>query len=642
MSVVNESQIPLGGRTKSFVHEWKRLTKDNFIINCIRGCRINFIEPPSQVSIPHQIHFNNTELAALDAIIRECVADKIIEPCEFEEGDYLNTVFLVHKRESTPENPSFRLILNMKSLNKKYVRFTHHKMHSLQTCIDLMEEQCFMASIDLRQAFHTIPMHPDYTKYLKFMIKDRVYKYLVMPMGFRDAPRLFCKILKPVLAHLRSKGHLSSIYIDDFFLMGKTADECKTNVHNTLELLLSLGFDISDKSCLIPTQQLPHLGFLINSATMTVSLTELKIKQIAQLITYKINKPFITVKELSSVIGTLVATFPGVEYGQLHYRHLECLKIASLRESKNYKRKVHFTAACKDELRWWLTEGLFSHKVISHGNPAFVVQTDASGRGWGALLLKHNSNTKGQWSSEEQTLHINVLELKAAILGTKALCCNLKNCHLQIQLDNSTAVTYINNMGGTHSRVCDALARELISWGKERNIWISATHIAGVSNKAADDLSRKFNDDIEWMLEKNLFIEICTKFGCPEVDLFASRINYQLPKYFSFYPDSEAMGIDAFRHEWKMFPYLFPPFNLIPRCLRKLREDSTEKAIMIVPLWKVAPWWPKLQKMLLKPPHLLKASPSIVRLPNNKSKRHPLFPKTRLIAVLLSGNVSLT
>ena len=36
-----------------------------------------------------------------------------------------------------------------------------------------MEEQCFMASIDLRQAFNTISMHPDNTKYLKFMIKDQ-------------------------------------------------------------------------------------------------------------------------------------------------------------------------------------------------------------------------------------------------------------------------------------------------------------------------------------------------------------------------------------------------------------------------------------------------------------------------------------
>ena len=69
----------------------------------------------------------------------------------------------------------------------------------------------------------------------------------------------------------------------------------------------------------------------------------------------------------------------------------------------------------------------------------------------------------------------------------------------------------------------------------------------------------------------------------PDIDLFASRINHQLPKYISFLPDSEAFAIDAFSHQWNMFAYIFPPFNLIPRVLSKLQEDKTEKALVIVP-----------------------------------------------------------
>ena len=65
-------------------------------------------------------------------------------------------------------------------------------------------------------------MDPDFTKYLKFEILGRVFKFLVLPMGFRDSPRLFCKILKPVLSFLRKKGFISSIYIDDIFVMGNS------------------------------------------------------------------------------------------------------------------------------------------------------------------------------------------------------------------------------------------------------------------------------------------------------------------------------------------------------------------------------------------------------------------------------------
>ena len=85
----------------------------------------------------------------------------------------------------------------------------------------------------------------------------------------------------------------------------------------------------------------------------------------------------------------------------------------------------------------------------------------------------------------------------AAKLGIQALCGHLQNCHLQIQLDNQTAVSYIKNMGGTHSTSCNTISKELIIWCQEKHIWLSSCHIAGVSNVIADDLSRDLNEDIE-------------------------------------------------------------------------------------------------------------------------------------------------
>ena len=67
----------------------------------------------------------------------------------------------------------------------------------------------------------------------------------------------------------------------------------------------------------------------------------------------------------------------------------------------------------------------------------------------------NGKNTTGMWDDEERCLHINELELKAAYMGVLSLCKDLTNCHLRPRLDNSTAVAYINNMGGTHSPECN-------------------------------------------------------------------------------------------------------------------------------------------------------------------------------------------
>ena len=119
----------------------------------------------------------------------------------------------------------------------------------------------------------------------------------------------------------------------------------------------------------------------------------------------------------------------------------------------NYESKVLLSNKCKQEIRWWIQEGLDSEKMISHGNPIYFLRSDSSGFAWGAQTLHNGKKTQGFWDISESRLHINVKELKAVLLGVQSLCQDLSRCHLQIQADNQTAVTYINNMGGTHSRL---------------------------------------------------------------------------------------------------------------------------------------------------------------------------------------------
>ena len=68
-------------------------------------------------------------------------------------------------------------------------------------------------------------------------------------------------------------------------------------------------------------------------------------------------------------------------------------------------------------------------------------------------------------------------------------------------------------------------------------LWISVTaiHIPGICNTIADKLSRKFIDSVEWRHpEKAIFEHLCNISGTPDIDLFSSRLNNKLPKYFSW------------------------------------------------------------------------------------------------------------
>ena len=57
-----------------------------------------------------------------------------------------------------------------------------------------------------------------------------------------------------------------------------------------------------------------------------------------------------------------------------------------------------------------------------------------------------NVKTGGEWTAKEAANHINVLELKAALLALKTLTSEKTNCHVKISLDNKTAVACINKL----------------------------------------------------------------------------------------------------------------------------------------------------------------------------------------------------
>ena len=115
------------------------------------------------------------------------------------------------------------------------------------------------------------------------------------------------------------------------------------------------------------------------------------------------------------------------------------------------------------------------------------------------------------------------IKLKAVQFGLKPLCKSKSDVHIHLRIFNVTAVTYINNMGGTKSRICNLIASKIWTWSIDRNISLSAEHLPGSKNVLADEQSRAFDDTTEWMIIKCVFIELVKIFGSQAIDLFASR-----------------------------------------------------------------------------------------------------------------------
>jgi len=130
--------------------------------------------------------------------------------------------------------------------------------------------------------------------------------------------------------------------------------ECERNVWDTVNTLRLLGFIIHfEKSSLVPKQKIEFLEFVFNSVNITIFLSDTKAK-ILKLISTIFQKVKYTIRDIASLLGTFTSTFPGVPYGQLHYRRNEREKISALKKNKgNFDSIVVSSNLASKEVPWW-------------------------------------------------------------------------------------------------------------------------------------------------------------------------------------------------------------------------------------------------------------------------------------------------
>ncbi|MES9882674.1 MAG: reverse transcriptase domain-containing protein [Sedimenticola sp.] len=611
---------------------WLDITSDKWILDIVKnGYCIEFLEYPLQDSLPKMIKFNDADAQVIDVEIHKLLHKQVIRPIEARDAKFVSNIFIRPKRDG-----SHRLILNLRILNEQ-VEKLHFKMETLKSALALVTKDCFFALLDLRDAYFSVRVCKCCQPWLSFKWNSQYFCFTCLPNGLSSAPRVFTKLLKPLFSSLRKRGHCNSAYIDDCLLKSDTREECLENVHETLDLVDNIGFTVHPrKSVVNPAQEIVFVGFLINSVNMTVKLTVDKANEIIEQCRLLKQRSSVTIRELAKVIGKLVASEPAVPHAPLFYKPLEIVRDKALKVHRgNFDAPVLLTRDTKLCLEGWIDNVSTAYRPIILSQATVIIESDSSQTGFGAINKSTGETISGLWSQQEKQNHINYLELKAAVLALKQFCNNLENIHVKLYLDNTVAMKYLAKMGGRKSRL-NSLARDVWNWLKQRRIWISVYYIPGKLNVTADNLSRRKNEDMEWMVNDNVFIKIQSLVGKCTIDLFASDANHRLPKYVSFTPDLNAVAVNAFSLTWgNLAAYLFPPFSVLGQVLQKIQQERAT-VVLIAPIFPTQSWFPTLLQLICHQPYMLPKTDECLVLPQDKKRQHPLR-KMRLGVFKVSG-----
>lgn len=624
------------GRVANCLPNWEIITKDPLILTQVRGVQLDLITPPVQRKPPNWPPSSPSEQVLMDTEIQKLLDKGAIIQTSPTNGQFLSHLFLRKKKDG-----SYRPIINLKGLNK-FIKYQHFKMENIPMLSQLTQRADWCVKIDLKDAYFCIAIAPQHRKLLRFQWKNKTFQFQTLPFGLGSAPRTFTKMMKPIVSLLRRIGVRMLIYLDDLIILNQSRERLLKDRDSTIWMLQCLGLVINtEKSVLEPTRKLEYLGFMLDTMSLTLSLSDTKLASLQSECRALAQTETTTVRELASLIGKLAATKLAVLPAPLHFRHLQMHAARELLKSgHSYETIITITPQCKSDLRWWIDHlGSWNGKSLLTPAPDLTITSDASKEGWGATT--NSSQVQGRWSATETTLHINVLELTAAGLALRAFTKQITNQHVHLRLDNSTAVALIMKMGTTRSPALLQVAQQIWDYALQKQITLTAEHLPGVTNTTADRLSREFQDSSSWKLDRSTFDLLQQTRGPWEVDMFADRLTHQLPKYMSWKADPGSIQTDAFQIQWgRIQGYAFPPFCLIDRCLAKVQKDRATITI-VTPTWQSQVWYPTLLQLSIRHPILLPNQRNL--LTDGRGNSHPLTQdgSLSLAAWTVSGITSL-
>ena len=151
---------------KHFVKKWQFLTKDQSILEIMKGYHIILLSQPLQQQLPREIHLNLKEKSVVEEeignLLKKVAIAKVHMKKVSAKSQFLSNLFLVKKKDG--EN---RPVINLKNLNQ-YIPNYHFKMEILQSLRDILKQGDFLCKLDLKAAYFCISFAEESKKFVRF------------------------------------------------------------------------------------------------------------------------------------------------------------------------------------------------------------------------------------------------------------------------------------------------------------------------------------------------------------------------------------------------------------------------------------------------------------------------------------------